>query len=156
MDTVNYGCAPLPETSADKEFAQKFYSSESKHSYNKHARSYADDIQLERNSLMPKTWQDQHPSKASPTANEPPKGSSSWAQYSVSPAAFGQYIQTSGPIKFQSQLRPSINSKIGAPSLLRTQPAQAFTTTDPWFGGSSHRQDLIHGLPDCKDSYAPC
>lgn len=151
----SYGCAPISSNqAADRIYEQNFYYQNKPDTdpyQNYSSQSYAQDIQLNATTLLPKSWRASDPSQPI-QPNTPPDGSSGWAQYSVSKPAFNQFVQVSGSTRIPSMLRESTGGHLGASSLLRTVPPTPISsTTDPWFYNSPFRVERINNLSCRKD-----
>ena len=92
----------------------------------------AQNLQLNRASLMPKTTAHQPHHPADPTA--------SWYKYAPTTRALDQYILAAGDVRHGISSRSNL-SKLGMPNLLRTQPP-APVRTGVAFQDSSIRLDL--------------
>ena len=151
--TASDNCA-----SPNEEFTRKYFSSPAIPNdpyQNFSSQSYAQEFQLNATGLMPHTWQYDIAPNSSQTCTD-----SSWAQYAPTRQEFFQYIQSSGPVLFQSQLRDSRNAKLGAPCLLRTAapvPVRKYSKDSaPWFNDSSFRIAAVNNPPGCENSYTSC
>lgn len=145
----NNNCA-----SPNADFTRQYFSSPATDDpmQNFTSSSYAQEWQLNTTGLMPQSWQ----SDLAPN-NPPDCTDNSWAQYVPTRQEFFQYIQSSGPVLFQSQLRDSRNAKLGAPSLLRTAaPVPVSKDSSPWFNDSSFRIAAVNNPPGCENSYTSC
>jgi len=103
--------------------------------------SWAAANQLNLNSLMPKSFNDQAVAQA---ATACPGNKNSWNRYSVTPEGVARYTQSSGSIRIQVQSRNSLDRVTGTRNLLRSDPSPALGGGPVQFNASGFQQALVN------------
>jgi hypothetical protein len=125
---------------------KQWYQEPSNDPYNNFtSQSVQQKLQLNRNALMPASWNSVSAAQAGSSGNK-----DDWSRYSVTEEGVERYISASGAVRFTQIDRSSRGRRIGVPNLLRSQPPAALSMdgvgsseNGPWFNDSSDRQVLV-------------
>lgn len=109
------------------------------------SQSVQQNLQLNRNALMPASWNSVSAAQAASSRNK-----DDWSRYSVTEEGVERYISASGAVRFTQIDRSSSGRRLGVQNLLRSQPPAALSLdgvgpceNGPWFNDSSDRQVLV-------------
>uniref|UniRef100_A0A6C0BNC0 Uncharacterized protein n=1 Tax=viral metagenome TaxID=1070528 RepID=A0A6C0BNC0_9ZZZZ len=104
-------------------------------------QSVQQSMQLNLNSLMPQSWNNQAVAQA---ASSCPGNKNDWARYSVTPEGAARYVMSSGGMNYGIISRSSNARLVGMPNLLRSTPNTALQMgQQPWFNRSSLSEPLV-------------
>ena len=96
--------------------------------------------ELSRGSLMPEGWENSAPKQV-----RQKKGGDDWRAYAPSKKGCDEFLTISGSARHSFNSRNNA-SRLGYSNLLRSQILPQMSQTEPWFGGSSQRDDYKSGI----------
>lgn len=143
---------PTPNNYSDfPQHNEVFYHSQTPDPYQNITHSSDQQLfQLQRNSLLPKSWshdagQVPH-GQAGPngTSKSESKSKSDWYRYTPDSSKFEKYISGTGASRNRVMSRNPSGRLFGAPNLLRSNPSVPLSNVEPWFNSSGLRTDLIN------------
>ena len=128
------------------EYNESWYQEPSQDPYNNMTtQSVQQAMQLNRNALMPGSW------NATGAAKPARSMKDDWTRYAVTEKGVDRYISSSGAVRFRQIDRSSTGRRLGAPNLLRSQPTPAMTVrpgASVMFNDSSDR--IARATPEMR------
>jgi len=121
--------------------------------------SYQQQFQLNRNSLMPSSWNKPSEQRAKQMAQstndwDANRSDNDWYKYTPSENGVQRYISSQGSSRLQQNTRNPLTRIVGLPNPLRTQPpAPISNNTCFMFNDSSARLDLLNPPQSRAQSY---